>query len=93
MSTRSALLSDVVTYNLKVWLAGLAAAALVPLSIGALVLDFVTGRADEPDAFARRVLRLSAHIEAAIDVHGDLTDVRVIEDDAVVYDEPAYEPA
>ncbi len=97
MSARSALLSDVVTYNLKVWLAGLSAAALVPLSIGALVLDFATGRADAPDAFARRVLRLSAHIEAAIDVHGDLTDVRVVEDaplfDEAPYDEAVYEPA
>ena len=71
------LVSLVVTYNLRVWLASLAAAALVPLSIVALALDLLTGRADDPDAFARRVLRLSARLEAGIDVHGDLTDVRV----------------
>ena len=80
MSARASLVSDVVTYNLKVWLAGLGAALLVPLSLGALVVDLLTGRADDPDAYARRVLRASARLEAALDVHDDLTDVRVVDD-------------
>ncbi len=37
-SDRTALVSRVVTYNLKVWIAGLAAAVFVPLSLVALVL-------------------------------------------------------
>jgi len=91
MSDRSALISAVVTYNLRLWLAGLSAAVLVPLSGVALILDLLTGQTE--DGLARKVLAASARMEAVIDVHGDLTDVRVIEDDAVVYDEPAYEPA
>ena len=87
MSARSSLVTAVVTYNLKVWLAGLAAALLVPASLGALVLDLATGRADDDDALARRVLAFSARLEAALDVHDDLTDVRVVED------APAYRPA
>ena len=76
---RAALVSTVVTYNLRLWLASLAAAVLVPLSFAALAFDLVTGRADDPDALSRQVLRVSARLEAAIDVHGDLTDVRVTE--------------
>ena len=77
MSARSSLATAVVTYALKVWLAGLAAAVLVPASLAALVLDLATGRADGDDALARRVLGVSARVEAALDVHDDLTDVRV----------------
>lgn len=77
MSDRTALISDVVTYNLKVWLAGFAAALFVPLSLVGLVLDLALGRADDAHSLARRVLRASARLEAALDVHGDLTDVRV----------------
>ncbi|PAP79146.1 hypothetical protein B1759_12385 [Rubrivirga sp. SAORIC476] len=79
MSARSALISDVVTYNARVWLAGLAATLLVPLSFAALAVDLLTGTADDPDGLARRVLRMSATLEAKLDVHGDLTDVRVTE--------------
>ena len=39
MSARSALISDVVTYNARVWLGGLAATVLVPLSFAALAVD------------------------------------------------------
>ena len=74
---RARLASTVVTYALRVWLAGLAAAVLVPLAFVALAADVLTGRAGAPDAYALRVLRFSARFEAAIDVHGDLTDVRV----------------
>ena len=79
---RATLVSTVVTYNLRLWLASLAAAALVPLSFAALAVDLATGRADDPDALARQLLRVSARLEAAIDVHGDLTDVRVTESGA-----------
>ena len=79
MSASRSLVSEVVTYNVRVWLAGLAAAVLVPLSLVALVVDLATGGQDDPDALARRVLRLSAQLEASLDVHGDLTDVRVAE--------------
>ena len=77
MSARASLVSTVVTYALRVWLAGLAAAALVPLAFLALLADVLVGRPGAPDAYARQVLRASARLEAAIDVHGDLTDVRV----------------
>jgi hypothetical protein len=78
---RAALVSTVVTYNLRLWLASLVAALLVPLSFALLVLDLALGRADSPDAFSRQLLRASARMEALIDVHGDLTDVRVTEDE------------
>ncbi|PAP77989.1 hypothetical protein [Rubrivirga marina] len=81
---RAALISAVVTYNLRLWLASLIAAFLVPLSFALLVIDLVLGRADSPDAFSRQLLRASARLEALIDVHGDLTDVRVTEDDRSV---------
>jgi hypothetical protein len=75
--SESSLVSDVVTYNAKVWLAGIAATLFVPLSLVALALDVIARRTGEPDAFARRVLEASARFEEAIDIHGDLTDVRV----------------
>lgn len=75
--SETSLVRDVVTYNVKVWLAGLAGALFVPLSLIALVLDVVSLRTGEPDALARRVLEASARFEAAVDVHGDLTEVRV----------------
>ncbi|WP_420454435.1 hypothetical protein [Rubrivirga sp.] len=79
MPASRSLVSEVVTYNVRVWLAGLAAAVLVPLSLVALVVDLVTGGKDDPDALARRVLQASARLEASLDVHGALTDVRVAE--------------
>ncbi len=74
--SRSDLVSAVVTYNLKVWLAGLSAALFVPLSLVALVLDLVVR---PEDSLAQRVLVASARLEASLDVHGDLTDIRVAE--------------
>ena len=79
MSDRSALVSEVVTYTLKVWLAGFAAALFVPLSLAGLALDVLLGQTGEGASLARRVLRMSAHVEAVLDVHGPLTDVRVTE--------------
>ena len=73
---RTRLASSVVTYVLKVWLAGVAAAVLVPLALAGLVSDLVTGRA-EADSVARRVLAASARLEAALDVHDELTEVAV----------------
>ncbi len=78
-ASRSSAVTDVVVYNLKVWVAGLAAAVFVPLSIVALVVDVLFGSASSPDKLSRRVLRASARFEAALDIHGDLTDVRVRE--------------
>lgn len=77
MSERSSLVSDVVTYNLKVWIAGFAVTLFVPLSLVGLALDVVLQRTDEARSLSRRVLRASAQFEAVLDVHGDLTDVRV----------------
>lgn len=79
MSDRSALVSEVASYTLRVWLAGFAAALFVPLSLVGLALDVLLGQTSEADSLARRVLRASAHVEAALDVHGPLTDVRVQE--------------
>ena len=76
------LVSDVVTYNLKVWIAGIAAAVFVPLSIAAVVLDLLFQRTGRPDAYARQILRASARFEAAIDIHGALTDVRMADEAA-----------
>lgn len=67
----------VITYNLKLWLAGFAAALFVPLSLAALAVDLLTGRS-LAEGLSGRVLRASAELEAAIDVHGDLTDIRVL---------------
>lgn len=68
----------VVTYNLKLWLASLGAALFIPLSLAALVVDLVMRRSLS-DGLSGRVLRASAEMEAAIDVHGDLTNIRVRE--------------
>ena len=76
MAARSAV-SEVLAYNVKLWAAGLGAALFVPLSLVALVLDVVSLRTQSPDALSRRVLRASARFEAALDLHGPLTDVRL----------------
>ncbi|MEO0558249.1 MAG: hypothetical protein AAF170_08710 [Bacteroidota bacterium] len=72
-------IAPVLTYNLKLWLASLTAALFIPLSVVALVLDLVTRRSLS-DGLSGRVLRASAQMEAAIDVHGDLTDIQVRDD-------------
>ena len=74
--SRSALVSTVVTYNAKVWVAGLAAALFVPLSLAALALDLIFGF---DESMAERVLHASAQVEAGLDLHGDRTDIRVTE--------------
>ena len=76
---RSSTVSDVLTYNLKVWVAGLGATVFVPLSLVALVLDVLFTHRDDPNRLSLRVLRASARFEAALDIHGRLTDVRVTE--------------
>lgn len=75
-------ISAVVTYNLKLWLASLGAALFIPLSITALVVDVLTRRS-LADGLSGRVLRASAEMEAAIDVHGNLTDIRVRDEGSV----------
>ncbi|MDT0633119.1 hypothetical protein RQM47_01600 [Rubrivirga sp. S365] len=75
MADRSAV-SDVLAYNLKLWAAGLAGVLFAPLSVIALVLDVLSGRARDPDGLARRVLQASARFEVVLDVHGSLTDIR-----------------
>lgn len=77
MSARSALVSRVVAYNLKVWVAGLAATAFVPLSLVALGIDLVLGSTGPSDSLSRRVLAVSARFEAWVNIHDDLTDVQV----------------
>lgn len=74
--SRPSLVSAVLAYNLKVWIAGLAAALFVPLSLVALAVDLLLRPAD---ALSARVLAASARMEAVLDVHGALTDVRVVE--------------
>ena len=72
--SRPDLVTAVVTYNAKVWLAGLGAALFVPLWLVALAVDLVV----RPEtSLAQRVLAASARLEASLDVHGDLTDIRV----------------
>ncbi len=78
-ASRSSAVTEVIVYNAKVWIAGFAATVFVPLSLAALVIDVLFGSATEPDRLSRRVLRMSARFEALIDIHGDLTDVRVTE--------------
>lgn len=77
---RPSVVSEVLAYNVRLWAAGLAGAVFVPLSLAALVLDVVTGRTRSADALSRRVLRASARFEAALDVHGRLTEIRVADD-------------
>ena len=52
------------------------AAVFVPLSFAALALDLIL-RTDDP--LSARVLAASAQLEATLDIHGDLTDVSVVE--------------
>ena len=54
-------------------------AVFVPLSLVALALDIVFRTTTEEDSLSRRVLRASAQLEASLDVHGELTDVSVVE--------------
>lgn len=75
----SPLVRDVALYNAKVWAASFAAAVFVPLSLVALALDIVFRTTTEEDSLSRRVLRASAQLEASLDVHGELTDVSVVE--------------
>ena len=75
--TRPQLVSSVFFYVVKVWLAGVAAAVFVPLSVAALVVDLLV-RPAEP--LSDRVLAASARLEAAVDVHGHRTDIRVVAD-------------
>ena len=77
MSDRSQTVSAALTYVLKVWLAGFAAAAFVPLTVGATVIDLATGSTREA-SLVDRVLTLSAHVEAGIDVHGAKTRIDVV---------------
>jgi hypothetical protein len=78
MSDRARSVHDALLYVAKVWLAGLAAAVLVPLALVAAALDAL-GR---DDRLVRRVLLASARLEAAIDVHGSLTHIEVKEEAA-----------
>ena len=75
MSAPSRSVSEALVYAGKIWIAGLAAAVLVPLALVAAVLDLLhlTGA----ERLVPRVIRASARLEAAIDVHGDWTDIRV----------------
>ena len=57
-------------------MARLTATLFVPLSLGALVIDLVL-RPESP--LSQRVLVASDRLEAALDLHGGLTDIRVFE--------------
>ena len=52
-SNRSALLASLVTFQGRLWVGGLVAATLVPLSILAAALDWVAGRGPESGHYAR----------------------------------------
>ena len=73
MSPRSQSVADALTYAAKIWLAGLAAAVLVPLALIAALLDVI----GVGERLVPRVLRASARLEAAVDVHGDWTRIEV----------------
>ena len=66
----------ILAYNIKLWVASLAGALFIPLSLAALAVDILT-RNTLATGLSGRVLRASAEFEAAIDVHGNLTDIRV----------------
>lgn len=74
--SRSALASSVLSYAVKVWIGGLIAAVFVPLSLAALAVDVILM---SEDPLSERVLDASARVEAALDIHGDRTDIRVVE--------------
>ena len=77
MSRRAHSVNDAFFYVAKVWAAGIAAAVLVPLALLAAFLDVL----DSNGRLVTRVLTASARLEAAIDVHGSLTRIEVIEAD------------
>lgn len=69
-------LTPAVTYAAKVWVAGLAAAFLVPLALVTALMDTLLRTAPD-NQLSPRVLAWSAEIEVALDAHGDLTDLRM----------------
>lgn len=75
MPAPSRSVSEAIVYVGKVWLAGLAAAVLIPMVLVAAVLDLL--RLGGGERLVPRVIRASARLEAAIDVHGDWTEIRV----------------
>ena len=72
MSTpiRSGLLTDLLLFNAKLWFAGIAAAVLVPLSLGAAAWDALRGYR-RGGAFDRLLLA-SARLERNLDLHAPL---------------------
>ena len=75
--SRSSLVSAVVSYSVRVWMAGLAVALFVPMSWAALAVDVALGL-DDP--LSARVLDASARLEAALDVHGGRTRIEVADE-------------
>lgn len=69
MSACSDTLRDALTYIVRVWVAGLAAAIFLPLVAAAAALDLLTGRG-RADGLLGRVLDASTATEATLDVHG-----------------------
>ena len=91
MFDRSDTVHDVLTYVLKVWLAGLAATLFLPLAVGAAALDLLLGLG-RTDGMLGRVLDASAAVETGLDVHGHRTRIELTTDDAIA-DREALETA
>lgn len=67
MSSRSDLAASLVTFHVRLWLGGLFMAALVPLSIGAAALNFVSGAGPEEGPYGhvhRRAVAFDVWLKA-----------------------------
>jgi hypothetical protein len=68
MATRSVTLRDYVIFQVKLWLDGMKGLAVIVLSTGALVLDFIAGQGRRPRLFYS-VVRASERFDRWLNIY------------------------
>ena len=84
MSDRSDLLSSLVTFHVRLWLGGLVLAVLVPVSLGAALLNLVGGHGPESGPYGdvhHRAKALDAWLKRIGETPPRRTDYRADEPD------------
>jgi hypothetical protein len=71
MAERNVTVRDFLIFQLKLWLDGIHDAVVIVLSIGAIILDILSGKGRRPRLFYS-VLRLSEKFDHWINLHGVL---------------------
>ena len=69
MATRGVTLRDFLIFQLKLWLDGFKDVAVIGLSAGAMILDFIAGRGRRPRLFYS-VVRLSERFDLWLNLNG-----------------------